>query len=151
MSHHRNNRGSFYYAAITTVLGLSFLGAGCTSILPSQENTNVTTNDNNETSVNVNKNPDDPCSEFTEDQCFAASACQGMYGPSACQGSYCTADVRYKGCRTISEDTLKQAEKDKQRCEQTEGQWVVNTYNKPGSCDCGSNRGFDSAEGCILK
>lgn len=142
-------RMSIYRIGIVIILGFGFIGAGCTNILPSQENGNKTTNVNTEASTNVNANSDDPCSKFTEDQCFTEPTCQGIYGPSACQGSICTADITYKGCRSISEDILDQAEKDETRCKQTEGTWVVNSYNKPGSCDCGSDLRFDSAEGCI--
>ena len=39
------------------------------------------------------------CNNLSEEECYENELCIGIFGPSSCGDGYCTADIRYKGCK----------------------------------------------------
>ena len=83
-----------------------------------------------------------------ENDCYAKSFCEGIYGPVNPDSN----QFEFKRCQKIPFAALLQLEKEKNICQTTQGQWYRNKLGNFCLCDkAGAGQTFDKTKGCISK
>lgn len=89
------------------------------------------------------------CENITDEKnCYERDFCEGIYGPSCLECD----NLEFRECKRVSSEVKKIIVREKNLCDQTDGQWYRNKLGNFCLCQkIGQDLTFDKNKGCVSR